>query len=161
MQTPLPKHFITPRVDLIKADLRKTTLPRASNTSVSSVRSNSSVEELTSFEVETVDTLEKWGIDRRFLIEATPIGSKSPAVATYRILLHRLYNKTQSALNTPDGRLSPGSTRGESSPMSRPTSPSRFSRKSITSFTKFKLKSKNGQSPTEETNGKSKTCSIV
>ena len=155
MPTPLQKHMLAPRVELLRADISKTNLEDASDSSL-----NENEDELTSLEIETVDTLEKWGIEKRFLLEAAPLGSRSPAVATYRILLHRLYQRSLGSSLTPDGRLSPGSARGDTSPISRPSSPSRFSRKSITSLAKFKMKIKNGQPPTEEPTQKSKTCTI-
>lgn len=55
-------------------------------------RSIDSQEPLTTEEEDAFKQLEDWGLPRRRIVQATEQGARSALIATYRILLHRLFN---------------------------------------------------------------------
>ncbi|XP_063591741.1 serine/threonine-protein kinase NIM1-like isoform X2 [Penaeus indicus] len=114
-----------------------------------------STEEETPFEAEAVSTLASWGISRESLEDGTALGARSPALATYRILLHRLLNRPDtpsitSNNNSADNASTPVPTSSPSSP-NKDTSPRRH-----------RLRLRNGTASGSASAGvKSRACIIV
>ncbi|KAG7176678.1 Serine/threonine-protein kinase NIM1-like [Homarus americanus] len=55
-----------------------------------------STEDSSDVEIEAVSTLQKWGISQQSLEDGLSLGARSPSLATYRILLHRLMTQPNS-----------------------------------------------------------------
>lgn len=106
-------------------------------------------------ENEALKILEYWGISRSNLEDGAPMGARSPSLATYRILVHRLTTPPppHTSLTTP--------TQGtQNPPVSTPTTPSKDTGGSVSPRRKLRLK--NGHTPVSLNSGiKSKACVIV
>ncbi|KAK7078678.1 Serine/threonine-protein kinase NIM1 [Halocaridina rubra] len=115
-----------------------------------------SEEEHTAAEEDAIGALEKWGINRESLEDGVPMGARSPAIATYRILLHRLLHQP----NTPSkisNNNSVETTTTTSVTASSPPSPCKeFSPR------RPRLRLRNGLTSSSAPGGvKSRACNIV
>ncbi|XP_068234771.1 serine/threonine-protein kinase NIM1-like isoform X1 [Palaemon carinicauda] len=126
--TPLPSHVLTPRL---------------------------SAEDISSAEEETITSLEKWGINRDSLEEGAPMGARSPAIATYRIMLHRLLTQA----NTPS-KVSNNNSVETTTTSATSTTPTSSPCKEIV-VRRPKLRLRNGLASSAPGGVKSKACNIV
>ncbi|XP_037787967.1 serine/threonine-protein kinase NIM1-like [Penaeus monodon] len=114
-----------------------------------------STEEDTPFEAEAVSTLASWGISRESLEDGTALGARSPALATYRILLHRLLNRPETPSITSNNNSA--DTASTPVPTSSPSSPNKE-----TSPRRHRLRLRNGTASASASAGvKSRACIIV
>ncbi|XP_045104995.1 serine/threonine-protein kinase NIM1-like isoform X1 [Portunus trituberculatus] len=105
-------------------------------------------------EAEALQTLSEWGITRGNLQDSVPLGARSPALATYRILVHRLTTPApaHSSLSAPSQH-----TQQLSSDPSTPTKET-----ASTASPRRRLKLRNGHTPVSLSPGvKSRACAIV
>ncbi|XP_071522839.1 serine/threonine-protein kinase NIM1-like [Panulirus ornatus] len=117
----------------------------------------SSTEDASTLEAEAVSTLQTWGISWDALEDGTPLGARSPALATYRILLHRLMNPP----NTP-GRSSNNNSLEAATTTSITTSSPSTPSKHSSSKRRLPRLPKNGQASNAVSGGvKSRACNIV
>ncbi|CAL4071785.1 unnamed protein product, partial [Meganyctiphanes norvegica] len=115
-------------------------------------------EEQTVPEVEkSLKLLESWGISRETIEDGTALGARSPALATYRILSHRVcQNKEDSQRSTTSNSVSPVPTTSpaESPPTSKNVSPRKLKLSKLRNGHTLGPSKNNGMN-------KSKTCVIV
>ncbi|XP_042873642.1 serine/threonine-protein kinase NIM1-like [Penaeus japonicus] len=113
-----------------------------------------STEEEPPFEAEAVATLSSWGISRESLEDGTALGARSPALATYRILLHRLLNQPETPSITSNNNSADNAS--TSVPASSPSSPNKD-----TSPRRHRLRLRNGNASAGSAGVKSRACIIV
>ncbi|XP_068234774.1 serine/threonine-protein kinase NIM1-like isoform X3 [Palaemon carinicauda] len=107
------------------------------------------------FKEETITSLEKWGINRDSLEEGAPMGARSPAIATYRIMLHRLLTQA----NTPS-KVSNNNSVETTTTSATSTTPTSSPCKEIV-VRRPKLRLRNGLASSAPGGVKSKACNIV
>ncbi|XP_069954608.1 serine/threonine-protein kinase NIM1 [Cherax quadricarinatus] len=87
-----------------------------------------SPQESSDVEEEAVSTLEKWGISRDTLEDGATLGARSPSLATYRILLHRLMTRPATP-NTTNHNTSTDTLVSSLPTSSSPSTPSKDRRR--------------------------------
>lgn len=106
-------------------------------------------------ETEALEILESWGITKATLQDGKPLGARSPSLATYRILVHRISTPPPRTTNF-SAPLQPP----QQAPSSSPSTPSKET--CATASPRRRLKLRNGHMPVAlSPSVKSKACVIV